>query len=113
AGMKAEKIPPFTMVNEPKGKPDEKQPPESPEMMQIKNAVFRLQPGEVSDYVSLGNGGFIVVLEKREPPDPAKYAERKAAFDERYLDGKQQVVFNEWLRERQRDAGLSQSAPQS
>jgi hypothetical protein len=113
AGMKAEKIPPFTMVNEPKGKPDEKQPSDSPEMLQIKNAVYRLQPGDLSDYVSMENGGFIVALEKREPPDQAKYAERKATFDERYLDGKKQVVFNEWLRERQRDAGLSQSAPQS
>jgi PPIC-type PPIASE domain/SurA-like N-terminal domain len=113
AGMKAEKIPPFTMVDEPKGKPDEKQPSESPEMMQIKNAVYRLQPGDLSDFVSLENGGFIAALEKREPPDPAKYPERKATFDDRYLNGKQQVVFNEWLRERQRDAGVLQSAPQS
>jgi hypothetical protein len=113
AGMKAEKLPPFTMVNDAKGKPDEKQPSESPEMMQIKNAVYRLQPGELSDFISLEGGGFIVALEKREPPDPAKYFERKTTFDERYLDGKQQVVFNEWLRERQRDAGLLQSAPQS
>ena len=113
AGLKAEKLPPFTMVDEPKAKPDEKQPSESPEMMQIKNAAYRLQPGELSDFVSLENGGFIVALEKREPPEQAKYAERKATFDERYLNGKQQIVFNEWLRDRQRDAGLVQSAPQS
>jgi peptidyl-prolyl cis-trans isomerase D len=112
AGLKAEKIPPFTMVDELKAKPDEKQPSESPEMTQIKNAVYRLEPGELSDFVSLENGGFIVALEKREPPDSAN-PELRGTFDERYLNGKQQVVFNEWLRERQRDAGLLQSAPQS
>lgn len=113
AGVKAEKIPPFTLMDEAKSKVDEKKPAEPPEMMLIKNAAARLQPGEVSDFVPSGDGGVLVALEKREPPDAAKYRENKAEFDERYLNGKQQVVFYEWLRDRQRDAGLGQSTPQS
>ena len=82
-------------------------------MMLIKNAAARLQPGEVSDFIPLSDGGVLVVLEKREPPEAAKYRENKAAFEERYLNGKQQIVFYEWLRDRQHDAGLGQSTPQS
>jgi hypothetical protein len=112
AGVKAEKIPPFTLMDEEaKSKVDEKKPAEAPDMMLIKNAAARLQPGEVSDFVPFGDGGVLVALEKREPPDAGKYRENKAAFEERYLNGKQQVVFYEWLRDRQQDAGLGQAAP--
>jgi len=111
AGVKAEKIPPFSLIDEAKTNENEKKPAEPPDMMLIKNAAARLQPGEVSDFVPFGDGGVLVALEKREPPDGAKYRENKEEFDERYLKGKQQVVFYEWLRDRQRDAGLEQPAP--
>jgi parvulin-like peptidyl-prolyl isomerase len=111
AGVKAEKIPPFTLMDEANSKVDEKKPAEPPDMMLIKNAAARLQPGEVSDFVPFGDGGVLVALEKREPPDAGKYRENKAAFEERYLNGKQEVVFYEWLRDRQHDAGLGQTAP--
>lgn len=111
AGVKAEKIPPFTLMDEAKSKVDEKKPAEAPDLMLIKNAAARLQPGEVSEFIPLEDGGVLVALEKREPPEAAKYRENKAAFEERYLNGKQQIVFYEWLRDRQRDAGLGQPAP--
>ena len=60
----------------------------------------------MSDFFPWEDGGVIAVLEKREPPDPAKYPESKAAFDQRYLGSKRTIVFHEWLRDRQRDAGL-------
>ena len=53
----------------------------------------------------------IVILEKREPPDPAKYAQGKAVFDDRYLNNKREAVFYEWLRDRQREAGLFSENP--
>ncbi len=107
AGVKAEKIPPFTLMEEPKTKPDEKDAKnEPPDFIAIKNAAARLSPGEVSEFMPWEDGGLIAVLEKREPPDSATYAQSKAAFDERYLSNKRDVVFYEWMRDRQRDAGL-------
>jgi len=107
ANVKAEKIEPFTLAedvdvknpaNEPKNRPTD--------FIAIENAVAQIQPGEVSDFVPSEDGGIIAVLEKREPPDPAKYQEGKAAFKRRYLDNKRQIVFYEWLRDRQRAAGV-------
>jgi hypothetical protein len=88
-----------------------KNPPEKPknepaDMMMIKNVSAELQPGDVSDFVPWTDGGLIVLLEKREPPDPAKYQQTKATFEERYLKTAREYVFMEWLRDRQRDAGL-------
>src|SRR6266404_1384539 len=107
-GLKAEKLPPFSLVEDLAAKSDEKQEPnnEPPDLIAIKNAVAGINPGNVSDIFPWEDGGSIAILEKREPPDPAKYPESKAAFDQRYLGNKRTIVFHEWLRDRQRDAGL-------
>ena len=110
-GLKAEKLEPFTMADE----ADAKNPPEKPknepsDMMMIKNVSAQLQPGDVSDFVPRIDGGLIMLLEKREPPDPAKYQQTKATFEERYLKTAREYVFMEWLRDRQREAGLQPSA---
>ena len=106
-GLKAEKLEPFTVADE----ADAKNPPEKPknepaDMMMIKNVSAQLQPGEVSDFVPWTDGGLIVLMDKREPPDPAKYRQTRATFEERYLKTAREYVFMEWLRDRQRDAGL-------
>ena len=106
-GLKAEKLEPFAVANE----ADSKNPPDKPkneptDMMMIKNVSAQLQPGEVSDFVPWIDGGLIVLMEKREPPDPANYQQTKATFEERYLKNAREYVFMEWLRDRQRDAGL-------
>jgi len=74
--------------------------------LSIKNAVAQIQPGEVTDFVPSQDGGIIAILEKRDPPDPAKYQANKATFDERYLRNKRAIIFYEWLRERQRVADV-------
>ena len=107
-GLKPEKIEPFTVAAD---EPDAKNPPDKPkhdptDMMMIKNVSAQLQPGEASDFFPWVDGGMIVLMEKREPPDPAKYQQTKAKFDERYLKNAREYVFMEWLRDRQRDAGL-------
>jgi peptidyl-prolyl cis-trans isomerase D len=163
AGLKAEKVPPFSLMEEPKAtvetketkeepkketqeepkkvakkepkrvakkiakkeekkgaekeegkeaKEEKEAKKESPDFIAIKNTASRLEPGEVSDFLPWEEGGLIVVLEKRELPDSAKYAESKASFDERYLNSKRDVVFYEWLRERERDAGLLPAPPE-
>jgi hypothetical protein len=110
-GLKAEKLEAFTVADE----ADAKNPPEKPkneptDMMMIKNVSAQLQPGEVSDFVPWIDGGLIVLMEKREAPDPAKYQQTKATFEERYIKTAREYVFMEWLRDRQRDAGLAPSA---
>jgi hypothetical protein len=102
-GLKAEKVPPFSLVEDATAKPEGRKEP--PGLVAIKNAVAQINPGDVSDFFPWEEGGVIVVLEKRESPDPAKYPEKKAAFDNRYRE----IVFYEWLRDRQRDAGLQVS----
>ena len=110
-GLKAEKMEPFTVADA----ADAKNPPEKPkneaaDVMMVKNVSAQLQPGEVSDFVPWIDGGLIVLMEKREPPDPAKYQQTKATFEERYMKTASEYVFMEWLRDRQRDAGLAPSA---
>jgi len=102
-GLKKEKVPPFSLVEDATAKPEERKEP--PDLVAIKNAVAQINPGDVSDFFPWEEGGVIAVLEKREPADPAKYPEKKAAFDNRYRE----IVFYEWLRDRQRDAGLQAS----
>ena len=107
-GLKAEKMEPFTLANEDEAKnPPDKQKTEPGDVLMIKNVSSQLQPGEVGDFVSWIDGGFIVLLEKREPPDPAKYQQTKAKLEENYLKNAREYVFMEWLRDRQRAAGLA------
>ncbi|HEY6071257.1 MAG TPA: hypothetical protein VIU85_07790, partial [Chthoniobacterales bacterium] len=109
-GLKVEKIPPFTFAED---EEDEKNPPDKPkesmDMMMIKNVASNLQPGEVGDFVPWIDGGFIVLMDKREAPDPAKYQENKAKLEENYLKNAREYTFMEWLRDRQREAGLERA----
>ena len=110
-GLKAEKMEPFTVADAADAKnPTEKPKNEAADMMMAKNVSAQLQPGEVSDFVPWIDGGLIVLMEKREPPDPAKYQQTKATFEERYMKTASEYVFMEWLRDRQREAGLAPSA---
>jgi hypothetical protein len=111
AGAKPEKIPPFSLMEEEKTKPEGKEPKkdESADLAAIKDAVAFLNAGEVSDFSPSGENGFIAVLEKREPSADANAGEKKAAFEKRILDNKQRIVLYEWLHERQQAAGLQSS----
>ena len=78
----------------------------------IKNAVRELNPGDTSDFVSTEKGGLVVALESRDPADTAGYGEAKTNFEKNYLQSKRMAVFDEWLQDRRRAAGLQQaSAP--
>jgi hypothetical protein len=123
AKVKAEKIPPFTLKeafdqsnvikSEPEAKAGSEPKNNRPkDFNTIANAAAQVQPGEVSEFVPSEDGGMLVFVEKREPPDEAKYREDKAAFDERILRNKREVAFAEWLRDRQRDAGLISVSPE-
>ena len=133
AGVKAEKLPPFSLFEEettksqdnetnqskePKseqvsqGKEPKNEPPsqskepknEPPDLPMIKQAVAFLNAGEISDFVPSAENGFIAILEKREPFADAKAGEKKAAFEKKLLDNKQRIVLYEWLHDRQQAA---------
>ena len=106
AGVKVEKVPPFSLLDETAEGQDKEAKKESPELIAIKNAMTYLNPGEMSDFFPLDDSGLIAILEKREPSADANDREKRAAFENRVLNNKRQIVFYEWLRDRQRDAGL-------
>ncbi len=129
AGVKAEKLPPFSLFEEettksqdnetnqskePKseqvsqGKEPKNEEPknEPPDLPMIKQAVAFLNAGEISDFVPSAENGFIAILEKRELSDDPNAGEKKAAFEKKLLDNKQRIVLYEWLHDRQQAAGL-------
>jgi hypothetical protein len=108
AGGKAEKVPPFSIIEEEKSKSEDKEPKknEPADLPFIKQAVAFLNAGEVSDFFPAGENGFVAILEKREPLADASASEKKVAFEKRLLDNKRRVVLMEWLRDRGQAAGL-------
>jgi hypothetical protein len=108
AGGKAEKIPPFSIIEEEKPESKDKEPKknEPADLPFIKQAVAFLNPGETSDFFPAGERGFVAILEKREALADANASEKKAAFEKRFLDNKRRIVLMEWLRDRGQDAGL-------
>ena len=104
AGVKAETVPPFSLLEdktEGQGNESKKEPPD---LSAIRNAVAYLNPGEISDYLPSDDKGLIAILEKREPAANANDLAKKAAFEKRVLNNKRQIVFLEWLRDRQQEA---------
>ena len=108
-GLPMEKIPPFALADPPTppaaepGKPPQ---PMAPDLQPIKNAASELKAGEVSNFLPTPTGGAVVVMEKREQPDPANYEKTRAEFTTRMASGKKEIAFYEWLRERRREAGV-------
>jgi hypothetical protein len=111
--LKAEKLPPFSVADDVDVKPEAKKAePESPDLPAIKTMVGDLNTGDVSEFYPNNDGGLLAIVEKRDPPDPAKSQQSKATFDERYLGNKRRIAFFEWLRERQHEAGLVTTKPE-
>ena len=106
-GVKPEKLPPFSLIEEGQQKSDAKQQKNQPsELVAMKDAVALLKVGDVSDFVPSGTEGFIAILERREYLADANAGEKKAAFEKRILENKKRIVLVEWLRDRQQAAGL-------
>jgi SurA N-terminal domain/PPIC-type PPIASE domain len=112
-GLQLERIPPFSFIENPPPKPEpspaqkpEEKKPDVPDLPSIKNAVAELNPGDTTDFVQTPTGGLVAVLEARDPGDPAGFTQAKTSFEKNYLQSKRMVVFDEWLRDRRRAAGL-------
>src|SRR6266496_3839016 len=107
AGVKPEKLPAFSLMEEEKAQSEDKEPKNQPaDLATIKGAVAYLNPGEISDFSPSGENGFIAILEKREAFTDANAGEKKAEFKKRIMDNKQRIVLFEWLQDRQQAAGL-------
>src|SRR5215471_3521039 len=107
AGVKPEKLPAFSLLDEESEKPEgDQQKKQSPELLTIKDTVGLLNPGDVTDFVPSGTDGLIAILEKREPLGDTAAGEKRAAFEKRILENKERIVLVEWLRDRQQAAGL-------
>jgi peptidyl-prolyl cis-trans isomerase D len=114
AKVKVDKVPTFTLVQDPKEKEaaaSKEGKENSREMLAVRNAVATLQPGEVSEFFPWEDGGIIAVLEKREPPDETKFGGKKAELAKDLNDSKRKIALFEWLREKQREAGILKSGP--
>jgi hypothetical protein len=111
ANLKADRIAPFAIFEAAAPKPEEKKE-DAPDLSMIKTAVRELKAGESTEFVSTGNGGFVAVVENREPADPAGYAEAKADFEKNYLINKRAALFDEWLRDRRQAARLQGPPPE-
>jgi len=113
-GLKPEKIEPFIIADESDAKnPLDKPKDEPADMMMIRNVSAQLQPGETSEFVPWADGGFIVLMEKRDPADPAKYQETRTKFEKDVATRNRTIVFFEWLRDRQRDARVQMAETKS
>jgi len=99
-------VPPFSLLDEASPGRENEAKKESTELMAIKDAVAYMNPGDTSDFFPSEEGGLIALLEKREASTAANNAEKKAAFENRLLNNKRQIVFYEWLRDRQRAANV-------
>jgi hypothetical protein len=111
AGVKAEKLPAFALVDglpgpSPEPTPDPKK--ESGDMQYIKGTASGMNQGDVSDFVNTPEGGLLVVLEKREELGPAQFEKSRPFLEERILTSKGQMVFYEWLRDRRHAAGVQE-----
>jgi hypothetical protein len=106
AGVKPEKLPAFSLIDEDLEKPEDGEQKQSPELITIKNAVAFLNPGDVSDFMPSGTDGLVAILEKREPLGDATAGEKRASFEKKMLENKERIVLVEWLRDRQQAAGL-------
>ena len=116
AGVQAEKIPPFALVDTQPGAtpaPTPKPKDETPDMQYIKQAASKLSPGEVSEYMNTPAGGLILVLEKRETLDPARFEKARSTIESQALENRERIVFYEWLRERRHAAGVEEKKPQT
>jgi hypothetical protein len=116
-GLQAERIPPFSIIENPTPtpapatspappKPDEPKKPDIPDLASIKNSVRELNPGDASDFIPTPKGGLVTVLETRDPGDPAGFETARTNFEKNYLQSKKMVVFDEWLHDRRKAAGL-------
>ncbi len=98
AGVKAETFPVFS-----RGEPTRDQP----DIAEVMTAVSDLKPGQMSSFLTTGNGGVLVHLDKLPPIDDAKFATDKTVIADSFQRFTSEVLFAEWLKLRRAGARIS------
>ena len=101
-GQSAEAVPPFALSDVTEEKRD---------LAEIAGKAVDLAPGQVSDFEPSADGGTILYLDKFEPVDPAVFAGKEKTLSERFLEGKQDIAFHDWLRIQRAAARVQAAAP--
>ena len=101
AGLKTRQIDGLVIFDEDL-KPDERE---------IAMAAADLSVGQLGEMRARPGGGSAVYVAKRDDPDPAKLAERKPQLEKGVLQGKQMLMFAQWLADARRQSGLEMLRP--
>lgn len=109
--VRLESLPAFTLAEDLEASAASPVPTKSPDLPMIKNAVADLHVNDVTEPVPTADGMLVEVVEKREPPNVAEAASKRASLQERVETDKRRIAFLEWLQERRRVAGLVEVEP--
>lgn len=74
----------------------------------IKSAVFALKPGQASDYMMAGQGGFVAFLKERKQADEAKLKSELPTYLEQLREQNEFAVYQEWFNREFERSGLQQ-----
>lgn len=77
-----------------------------PEDRQLAMGVADMKPGTLSNFVPEPNGGFAAYLVGRSDPDPEKAAQRRPMIVKGALQGKEMMLFLQWLATARDASGL-------
>jgi peptidyl-prolyl cis-trans isomerase D len=78
----------------------------TPEQRQKAGAAMDLADGAVSDFFPTADGGFAVHLAARGEPDEETVGEQRPMIEQGMLQGKQMLLFAQWLATARDEAGL-------
>jgi peptidyl-prolyl cis-trans isomerase D len=78
----------------------------TPEQRQKAGAAMDLADGAVSDFFPTADGGFAVHLAARGEPDAETVGEQRPMIERGMLQGKQMLLFAQWLATAREEAGL-------
>ena len=95
AGVKAEKLAPFSPSEPMKSEPD---------AMDILRQAMELREGQLSEFSPTATGGLLIHLDKKLPIDMAEYEQKKGDLEKELEESKREAVFREWLKARSQSA---------
>jgi peptidyl-prolyl cis-trans isomerase D len=83
----------------------------TPDERQIALSVMNLEPGTLGAFTDTPTGGFLPFLASRAPLDEQFIAERKPVLEQGMRQGRQMLLFAQWLTTARNQAGLQMLRP--
>jgi peptidyl-prolyl cis-trans isomerase D len=97
-GLKAETIPPFSLLQFSKV--------DAPDAQEIVQKAIALDQGQLSDLAQTSAGGLFVHMDKREPVSKNSAIVGEAIIKDQFSEQRQMITFLEWLRLRKDSARI-------